>query len=96
MLLKKFYSMLTFFFEPDSSDSRSSVSDSDSSGPVIEDNSFENVFNDTNVTDTEYHLGHEGLINFDDVAVTAIAKRVLAEASQLYYIIFWYFFNIYL
>ncbi|KIL56283.1 hypothetical protein M378DRAFT_182008 [Amanita muscaria Koide BX008] len=48
-----------------------------------EDNSFENVFDDGNAMETEYRLGHEGpSINFDDVAVTAIAKRVLAEASQ--------------
>ncbi|KAM6490343.1 hypothetical protein JOM56_014320 [Amanita muscaria] len=69
--------------ESEDSDSGSSISDSDDSGPIMEDNSFENVFDDGNATETEYRLGNEGpSINFNDVAVTAIAKRVLAEASQ--------------
>ncbi|KAM6491270.1 hypothetical protein JOM56_013509 [Amanita muscaria] len=69
--------------ESEDSDSGSSISDSDDSGLIMEDNSFENVFDDGNATETEYRLGNEGpSINFNDVAVTAIAKRVLAEASQ--------------
>ncbi|KAM6491448.1 hypothetical protein JOM56_013017 [Amanita muscaria] len=68
--------------ESEDSDSIVSVSDSNSSlGPVGEDDNIENIFDDGNTTEPDTQT-HGPFINLNDVAVTAIAKRVLAERPQ--------------
>jgi hypothetical protein len=85
---------IVFLYTNISSDSDSiiSVSESDSSlGLVGEDDDIENIFDDGNATEPDVQA-HGGGLNFDDVAITALAKRVLAEVSEAFFLFLLYYF----
>ncbi|KAM6492692.1 hypothetical protein JOM56_012416 [Amanita muscaria] len=78
---KKPRKKLVYVSVSEDSNSEVSVSESDSSEAVGEDDDIENVFNDGDATEPDIQA-NEGGINLDDVAVTALARRVLAERPQ--------------
>ncbi|KAM6493732.1 hypothetical protein JOM56_010093 [Amanita muscaria] len=75
---KKPRKKLVYVSVSEDSNSEVSVSESDSSEAVGEDDAIENVFNDGDATEPDIQA-NEGGINLDDVAITALARRILAE-----------------